>query len=196
MAVERDTRGRGDGASGHALGGASTTPSILFDGLPPDAALAAVEQPDCFTDLGLDQIVDGIVAGRDAYDLRPFFLLSAGDVRTVRYRQEVFQDLERPDVFQAVDAFGSRMRAMRQHRQQAERVLYPLQRQACWLESAERYCTAIRELRVCDTCSSERAPFGACASRSSTTPKVRRSACSARRSQPAGGASPACTTAS
>ena len=60
--------------------------SILYPGdaeaRPPEASTA----PDCFHDLGLDQIVEAIIAGRQEYDLAPFFYTPLHELDAVAYR--------------------------------------------------------------------------------------------------------------
>src|SRR5579885_2821347 len=71
------------------------------------------EQPAYFTDLNLDQIVEAIVAGRDEYELRPFFngpLLRDPDA--VHYRHEVFRELGAEQVHTTVHEFADGMRSM------------------------------------------------------------------------------------
>ena len=71
-----------------------TFQSILFksaEDRPPDGALA---QPVFFVDLNLDQIVAAITAGKEEYNLAPFFHWPLRDVDAVLYRHEVMRDLE------------------------------------------------------------------------------------------------------
>jgi DNA mismatch repair protein MutS len=79
--------------------------SILFagDGLPGDIEQSL--EPAFFTNLNLDQIVAAVTAGKDEYTLTPYFYSPLSELDAVRYRQEVFQDLERRDVCELVAAF-------------------------------------------------------------------------------------------
>ena len=121
-------------------------PSVLYAGPAPDADLEAAEQPDFFTDLGLDQIAEAVVQGREEYDLRAFLFLPLRDVDAVRYRQEVFADLRRQDVFHAIDRFANEMRSMREQLRQAEKIHYPRQAQAWFLDAVQIYCDAVIHL--------------------------------------------------
>ena len=46
--------------------------SILFD-WPTSIDVDKPEEPACFGDLHLDQVLASMVAGREEYDLKPFF---------------------------------------------------------------------------------------------------------------------------
>jgi len=80
----------------------------LFD-QPPDPHGAEVgEQPACFADLRLDQVMAAVLAGREEYDLTSWLYTPTRDPATVTYRHKVFQDLDHDDVHRAVDDFASR----------------------------------------------------------------------------------------
>ena len=66
--------------------------SILFRSAEEGRELA--EAPAYFHDLGLDRIAAAFVAGREEYDLAPFFHARLEEVDAVVYRQEVMRDLE------------------------------------------------------------------------------------------------------
>ena len=66
--------------------------SILFD--RGDDAVDAAEEPPFFGDLHLDQILSSLIAGREEYDLAPFFYRPLHEVEAVRYRHHVLRDLE------------------------------------------------------------------------------------------------------
>lgn len=77
--------------------------SILFD-RPSDRG--GRDDPSMFGDLNLDQVFAGVAAGRDEYELTPFFRAPLRDVRAVEYRHEVQRDLEDEAVAGAVAEFA------------------------------------------------------------------------------------------
>lgn len=120
--------------------------SILFD-TPQERLLAERRaMPECFRDLNLDQIVTGATVGREDYDLLPIFNLPLSSVEAVRYRHEVFQDFENPDVFACVRSFSERMRAVRTNLVETRKLHYELQRQRQDLDTIGEYCEAVNAL--------------------------------------------------
>ena len=55
-------------------------PSILFEGAERRPRSEALAPPDFFADLNLDQIVAAVIAGKDEYNLTPFFYAALHDV--------------------------------------------------------------------------------------------------------------------
>ena len=100
--------------------------------------------PDYFHDLHLDEIVRSVTAGRELYDLVPFFRRLAPDVETVRYRQQVFRDLDRPGVLAVVRAFAAGMQEVRAHRDLAAKAYYGYERERWALAAASSWCRTIR----------------------------------------------------
>lgn len=113
----------------------SPHPAVSRDGRAP-------VDPDVLHDLNLDQVVDAVVAGREAYDLKPFFHRPAHDVATVRYRHEVLHDLENTDVARAVSEFAAAMRTMRTNLEQSGKLRYRYQKETWFRDAVEVYCTA------------------------------------------------------
>ncbi len=140
--------------------------SILFDGLGEAGAEAAIDgappaRPDGFGDLRLDQIVDEVTAGREALDLASYFHAPLSSVDAVRYRHEVFQDLERPAIRNAVRSFGATMAAMREAEVRVPRSGYVLEAQRWSLAARERYCEAVTGLAAALAAPREGAANGA-----------------------------------
>lgn len=138
-----------DGAPADAKSPAAATvmqfQSILFE-QPDEGAGLALQQPDFFGDLNLDQVVDAMTAGREEYELRPFFYTPLHDADAVAFRQEVLRDLEMPDVLEAVTRFAQKMRLMREHLAQVRELRYEPQKQAWFVDAVEVYCEAVRSL--------------------------------------------------
>jgi DNA mismatch repair protein MutS len=120
--------------------------SILFTGSQGGADVDGLEEPDFFVDLNLDQVLESMTAGREQYELKPFFSAPLHEVAAVRYRHEVLRDLEKPDVLASVNGFAAGMRRMREHLVQVRKLHYALQQQAWFLDAVGIYCDAVRTL--------------------------------------------------
>jgi DNA mismatch repair protein MutS len=120
--------------------------SILFEHRHAGEGVDVLEQPDYFADLNLDQVLDSMVAGRERYELEPFFYASLHEVAAVHYRHEVLRDLGRPEVLAAIKRFAAGMDRMRDQLEQANELHYELQQQAWFLDAVQVYCAAVREL--------------------------------------------------
>ncbi len=112
-------------------------------GCAPDNEASA---PDFFGDLNLDQVIDAITAGRDDYDLKPFYYVSLEAPDAIAYRQEVFRDLERDTLFQHVAEFCEQMQGMRKQLKTAEKLYYREQKQRLFLDAVSTYCKALERL--------------------------------------------------
>jgi DNA mismatch repair protein MutS len=120
--------------------------SILFPEPISISDIDTREAPEFFIDLNLDQIVASITAGRDEYNLEPFFHTPLKSVDAICYRYEVLRDLESDVLFECVHSFAHSMRTMRSHLTQAEKLYYKRQKQAWFLDAVEVYCNAVRQL--------------------------------------------------
>ena len=97
--------------------------SVLFEHTA-DRIGSEVLAPDFFRDLNLDQIVDAITAGRQEYDLKPFFYQRLSDLAAIAYRHEIMRDLENERPFQSIKAFSVAMRTMREQLGAADKLHY------------------------------------------------------------------------
>ena len=120
--------------------------SILFGDCATSEQTANPEVPEYFGDLNLDQIVDSITAGRDEYDLKPFFYSPLTSINTIRYRQAVFCDLEAPALFKQIHSFSEQMRTTRACTLQAGKLYYKYQKHALFLRAVEIYGAAVSRL--------------------------------------------------
>jgi DNA mismatch repair protein MutS len=120
--------------------------SILF---PPGLEWARAqrsEEPGCFVDLNLDQVVAAIVARRDEAFLRPLFYSPYRSEQIVKYRQAVFADLEHPDVFRLFPAFCEAMRAVHIDVAYAKKISAKRHRHMVTLLAVSSYCEAVARL--------------------------------------------------
>ncbi|MEM0135172.1 MAG: hypothetical protein QXU18_08120 [Thermoplasmatales archaeon] len=60
------------------------------------------KEPDFFVDLNLDQIIDEISRKYEKYDVKTLLLNPLFDVEDLKYRQEVFSDLESKETLEAL----------------------------------------------------------------------------------------------
>ena len=128
--------------------------SILFARPEDRIRDDTLNPPEFFADLNCDQIVNAITAGKDEYNLKPFFYACLQRVDAIQYRHEVMQDLEQSSLYEHVNLFASTMRDVRDHLFRAGKAYYPEQKQAWFLDAAAIYCDTINsftaELLACD----------------------------------------------
>jgi DNA mismatch repair protein MutS len=98
-------------------------------------------------DLHLDQIVAAIAGDREERDLITRVLFGhLHDADAVRYRQEVFQDLEDPALFDEFQRFADQMAKVRTHLRQLAKMTYRYQREGWLLDAAAIYCDTVQSL--------------------------------------------------
>nr|WP_319488676.1 DNA mismatch repair protein MutS [uncultured Caproiciproducens sp.] len=120
--------------------------SILFEKMDDCTEIETEEEPACFTDLNLDQIVASVTAGKDEYNLKPFFYVSLKDVDTIKYRQEIMKELENIALFEYVKVFAQEMHNVRSHLALADKLYYHYNKQGWFLVAAGIYCGAVNGL--------------------------------------------------
>lgn len=117
--------------------------SILFkdstDRIPGEQLRAL----DFFVDLNFDQIVTAITAGKEEYNLTPFFYTPLHDVDAVIFRHEVMQDLENARLLGHVKEFAIGMQAVREHLAQLEKRYYDHQKECWFLDAVDLYGDAV-----------------------------------------------------
>ena len=117
--------------------------SLLADG----PAQITGPEPDAvvLTDLRLDQIIASASRDQPESDLTAGLLRRpVDDAAVVRYRHEMFRDLEDAGLFAAAKSFAAQMRQVREHLDQITKM-HSLQQQQGWLlDAAAMYCAAVR----------------------------------------------------
>jgi DNA mismatch repair protein MutS len=117
--------------------------SILFPGGTP-AAFGA--RSDATADLHLDEVIDAIAAGGYDRDLAGDLLTPLASAGDVRFRQAVFQDIERPPIRAALDRFTAGIQQARRRLAGLEKLHSARQKQGWFLDAATTYCAGVDEL--------------------------------------------------
>jgi len=120
--------------------------SILFAESEIDIGIDGREAPEIFADLNLDQIVESITAGRNEYNLKPFFYTPLREIETINYRYDILRDLEGQEFAGYIQSFAQEMRKMRGYLSQAEKLYYKYQKQSWFLDAVEIYASAVTRL--------------------------------------------------
>jgi DNA mismatch repair protein MutS len=116
--------------------------SILFPGRSDGVSDERHTAPEFFLDLNLDQIVAAITAGKEEYNLTPFFYTSLHDVDVISYRHEVMRALEDVTLADSIKSFAEKMRTMRQYLAQSG-ALSGRQKERWFLDALNIYCDAV-----------------------------------------------------
>ncbi len=115
--------------------------SILFE--KENIQKEAAKQPDFFSDLNLDQVIDAIAARKKDYNLKPFFYNHLRDAETIYYRHEVMRDLEDKVLMACINAFAERMIIVQRYMRMVEKLDSHHHKQGWILEAVLLYCEAI-----------------------------------------------------
>jgi DNA mismatch repair protein MutS len=120
--------------------------SILFVRAEDNLKTEAIDVPPFFPDLNLDQVIEAIVAGKEEYNLKPFFYTALGDIDAIKYRHAIMQDLENETLFEIIKSFSENMRTMRTHLALADSLYYKYQKERMFLEAIAIYGAAVNRL--------------------------------------------------
>ena len=106
----------------------------------------ASKMPDFFTDLNLDQVVQSVISGKEQYNLRPFFYQGPVDLKTIEYRQQIFQDLERGEIKNRIEEVAENFQQIKQQLGELEKLRHKYQKERFFLDVVELYCKAVLKL--------------------------------------------------
>ncbi len=121
-----------------------TALSILYQ-RSADANLAA-QQPDCFADLNLDQVVAALTASASDDALARWFWSPLTDPDTICYRQEVMQDIAEHAMQEPLMNVAEQIRAVHRALALAATLDIPHHRAGWFLEAALRYADTAQAL--------------------------------------------------
>jgi len=120
--------------------------SILSRNAEDSTKTDTIEAPAFFGDLNLDQIIDAITAGKNEYNLKPFFYTPLHDAETIYFRHEVMRDMEDPKLMAYIKAFAEKMIIGRRYLELVEKLDFNYHKKGWFLEAALVYCDAITDL--------------------------------------------------
>ena len=103
-------------------------------------------QPEFFSDLYLDQVIEAITGPKREYNLTPFFWAPLKDRDDVYYRQEVMQDLENEVLMARIKSFAERMSDVRRYLATVEKIDFDCYKKGWILEAALVYGEAVISL--------------------------------------------------
>lgn len=122
--------------------------SILLNEKIKQENARQAEIPPFFIDLNLDQIVDAITEKWEEYDLKPIFYFSLDSIDAIKYRHEVFRDLENALLYEYVKVFTGQMIKVRNHLTLVEKLYYKRQKEIWFLYAVEIYCNAVNKFKT------------------------------------------------
>lgn len=125
-----------------------TSPSLLFRDVPgPREARERDEDRSFARDLNLDQVMAAIAGDREERDLITETLFGhLREADAVRYRQEVFRDLDNPALLGEIQRFADLMAQVHAHLNQLAAMRDHYQREGWLLDAAAIYCDAVGSL--------------------------------------------------
>ena len=124
---------------------------MLFDDADAPQGLEKIAQPNYFGDLNLDQVVSAVIARKQPYELATFFHAPLTDLELIRFRQDVFMELERTEVREVMDEFAKHELVAHHGYQRraahlADRDFGHYHRARMFLNSAVSYCDTVEQL--------------------------------------------------
>jgi Mismatch repair ATPase (MutS family) len=117
--------------------------SILFVHTDDDNVNETAEMPAFFPDFNLDQVINAIAAGRQEYNLKPFYYTPLQNADAVNYRYEIMRDLEDKPLFDHIKSFSEKMRVMRRYLGLIEKLYNQNHKNGWFVEAVLVYCNAI-----------------------------------------------------
>jgi DNA mismatch repair ATPase MutS len=116
--------------------------SILY---PDDQEPHGAPQP-FLADLDLDQLVDRLVAGRDAGVLKQVLRSPLQSMTEIHYRHAVMRDLSDAAVFGRASDFAHLLASVREGLRRVDRLHYQRQRERQLLDAIALYCDAVETI--------------------------------------------------
>jgi hypothetical protein len=118
----------------------------LFKNENAEEILTENEVADLFTDLNLDQIIEGALLGNVDHRLEELFRSPLSDIESIEYRQDVASDIERGDVFGSLTQFSRKMDESARYLRLESELNCKERKDGWFLEGALSYAAAVSNL--------------------------------------------------
>ncbi len=120
--------------------------SLLFPTSNAAASTEKTDPPEFFTDLNLDQVIDAITSQKPEYNLKSFFYTPLMDIRSIEFRQAIFQDLQDDNLLRCLKHFAEKMIFVKRYLVLSGNLYFQFHKAGWFLEAAYAYCNAVLEL--------------------------------------------------
>lgn len=127
--------------------------SILFPSEEKEEENFRETPSDCLQDLNLDQVFQNILKKENKYHLDKYFYTPVKDIDTVYYRQNIFRDLEKQELYDIFQLFSQniyevnlQMRSVYQDLNAMDRMQHSYLAKGKFLSCAETYCENLESL--------------------------------------------------
>ncbi len=118
--------------------------SLLYNAGHRSLGSSYITDQTVLRDLNLDQVVEAVARGwEEAGAIAALLAEPLREIDAIKYRQEVFQDLEDPVLFEEISRFVNRLREVRSRFGVLEKIRSMYQRQGWVLDAASIYYEAI-----------------------------------------------------
>ncbi len=117
----------------------------MLTGFPDNKSELKVGEPKHFADLNLDQIVNGIAKRYERYNVKDLLMAPLSKLDDIKYRQQVFSDLESKEILDAVRGFSECMKIILVKISSLPDT-FDIQREGRLLVAAKDYSISIRRL--------------------------------------------------
>lgn len=121
--------------------------SILFKNVEDATELHENEVSELFHDLHLDQVLHDLCAGKSDYNFDSFFRAPLNNADSIKFRQDVVRDFEKPGVAETLKAFAAKLAESERYMSLSRESRFKECEDGWFLDAAISYKTAVTSLQ-------------------------------------------------